>query len=97
MRLRLKLSKSKTFSLNAVFATYAYEFDKNGNVVVGDRTEWSYGRFGRFQGMSQNFSYTINNQTFKKLRDKLLGLDTPSKNKDDDDEDDEDIEEELEE
>ena len=96
MRLRLKLSKSKTFSMNAVFATYAYEFDKNGNVVVGDRTEWSYGRFGRFQGMSQNFSYTINNQTFKKLRDKLMGLDTSSKNKkDEDEEDEEDFEDEI--
>lgn len=92
MRLRLKLSKSKTFSLNAVFATYAYEFDKNGNVVVGDRTEWSYGRFGRFQGMSQNFSYTINNQTFKKLRDKLLGLDAPIKDKDNDEDEEEDEE-----
>lgn len=36
--------------MNAVFATYAYTFDKSGNVIVGDRTEWSYGRFGRFQG-----------------------------------------------
>ncbi|HAC42649.1 MAG TPA: kinase, partial [Paraprevotella xylaniphila] len=29
--------------------------------------EWSYGRFGRFQGMSQNLSYTFNNETFRKL------------------------------
>lgn len=66
-RIRLKLSKSYTFSMNAVFATYAYEFDKNGNVRVGDKTEWSHGRFGRFQGMSQNISYTFNNQTFSNL------------------------------
>lgn len=65
-RIRLKLSKSYTFSMNAVFATYAYEVDENGRVSVGDRTEYSYGRFGRFQGCSQNFSYTFNNQTFKK-------------------------------
>lgn len=89
-RIRLKLTKNYTFSLNAVFATYAYEFDKNGNVVIGDRTEWSYGRFGRFQGMSQNFSYTFNNQTFFKLRDKLLGRNTSSKSdREDDEEDDE--------
>lgn len=90
-RLRLKLSKNYTFSLNAVFATYAYEFDERGNVVVGDRTEWSYGRFGRFQGMSQNFSYTFNNETFKKIRNKLLGLDTgrEAKDEDEDEEDDE--------
>ena len=66
-RLRLKLSKNYTFSLNATWATYAYEFNENGQVVVGNRTEWSYGRFGRFQGMSQNLSYTFNNQTFKRL------------------------------
>lgn len=90
-RLRLKLSKNYTFSLNAVFATYAYEFDERGNVVVGDRTEWSYGRFGRFQGMSQNFSYTFNNETFKKIRNKLLGLDTAKDDNDDNDEEDDDF------
>lgn len=65
-RIRLKLLPNYTFSLAAVWATYAYQFDKNGNVYVGDRTEWSYGRFGRFQGMSQNLSYTFNNATFSK-------------------------------
>jgi hypothetical protein len=67
MRVRLKLSKSYTFSMSAVFATYAYQFDKDGNVYVGNRTEYSYGRFGRFQGMSQNISKTFNNEFFKKL------------------------------
>ena len=65
-RLRLKLTKNYTFSLNATWATYAYQFNERGQVVVGDRTEWSYGRFGRFQGMSQNLSYTFNNKTFDK-------------------------------
>ena len=67
MRVRIKTPWNYTFSMNAVFATYAYEFDENGNVREGDRTEWSYGRFGRFQGMSQNLSYTFNNETFSKL------------------------------
>lgn len=70
-RLRLKLGKNKTFSMAAVWATYAYKFNEQGQVVTSDRTEWSYGRFGRFQGMSQNLSYTFNNQTWKKLMDKL--------------------------
>lgn len=65
-RIRLKWGKT-TFNMNAVFNTYAYEFDKNGNVIVGNRTEWSYGRFGRFQGMSKNLSYTFNNQSLKKI------------------------------
>ena len=67
MNLRLKFPNNYTFNMNASFATYAYQFDENGNVVVGDRTEWSYGRFGRFQGYSGSFSYTLNNDTFKKL------------------------------
>ena len=67
MNLRLKFPNNYTFNMNASFATYAYQFDKSGNIVVGDRTEWSYGRFGRFQGYSGSFSYTLNNDTFKKL------------------------------
>lgn len=94
-RIRLKFGKT-TFNINAVFDTYAYEFDKNGNVVVGNRTEWSYGRFGRFQGISKNISYTFNNQSWKKIKDsitKLLGgrvkEDSGDKDKNDDDEDEE--------
>lgn len=66
MRLRMKFGKSYTFNMNAIFATYAYTFDKTGNVVVGDRTEWSYGRFGRFQGWGSSFNYTFNNDSWKK-------------------------------
>ena len=66
MNLRLKLTKNYTFNMNASFATYAYTFDKNGNVVTGNRTEWSYGRFGRFQGYGSSFNYTFNNDTWKK-------------------------------
>ena len=72
-RIRLKLTPQYTFSLSARFATYAYKFDENGNVVTSDRTEWSYGRFGRFQGMSQNISYTLNNQKLRQLFDRLRG------------------------
>ena len=85
-RLRVKLGKNKTYSFNAQWATYAYEIDENGRVYVGDRTEYSYGRFGRFQGMSHNFSYTFNNQTFKKWFGKG---DKKDKDKDKDKDDDE--------
>ena len=95
-RLRLKFGKT-TFNLNAVFQTYAYEFDSRGNVVVGNRTEWSYGRFGRFQGMSKNLSYSFNNQSWQKLKKfiaKLRGKggddDEDTKGKDDDEELDDD-------
>lgn len=74
-RLRLKLTKNYTFSFNATWATYAYTFNDRGQVVVGDRTEWSYGRFGRFQGMSQNLSYTFNNKTLTKIKNWFKGGD----------------------
>lgn len=67
MRIRLKWWKNYTFNMNAVFATYAYELDENGKPYVGEHTEWGYGRFGRFQGMSQNISYTLNPEKIKKL------------------------------
>ena len=96
MNLRLKLTKSYTFNMNASFATYAYQFDENGNVVVGDRTEWSYGRFGRFQGYSGSFSYTLNNDTFKKLFGKKDETEDKNKKKKEDSEDEEEDTEESE-
>ena len=67
MRLSLKWWKNYTFSINAVFATYAYELDANNRPIIGTHTEWSKGRFGRFQGMSQNISYTLTPEKIKKL------------------------------
>lgn len=97
MNLRLKLTKSYTFNMNASFATYAYQFDENGNVVVGDRTEWSYGRFGRFQEYSGSFSYTLNNDTFKKLFGKKEEDEKNKDNKGKEENEDEETEEETEE
>ena len=82
-RLRLKLSKSYTLNINAVFATYAYEADSVGaRPYIGNRTEYSYGRFGRFQGMSQNLSYTLDNKKLANLFKWLRG-ERVKKNKDD--------------
>lgn len=66
VRLRLKWWKNYTFNLNAVFATYAYELDDNGRQYVSNHTEYSKGRFGRFQGLSQNISFTLNPEKLKK-------------------------------
>ena len=86
-RLRLKLTKHYTFSLNATWATYAYEFNEQGRVIVGDRTEYSYGRFGRFQGMSQNWSYTFNNNTLNDWQNKWNRIFHRNRDTEDDDED----------
>ena len=94
MSLRLKWWKNYTFNMNAVFATYAYELDSHGKPYVGTHTEWGKGRFGRFQGTSQNISFTL---TPEKLR-KLFGhgdedeQDNKRKNKDDEEGIDTDIE-----
>lgn len=66
VRLRLKWWKSYTFNMNAVFATYAYELDADGNPYVGNHTEWGRGRLGRFQGTSQNISFTLTPEKLKK-------------------------------
>lgn len=66
MRIRLKWWKNYTFNMNAVFASYAYELDKDGKPYVGNRTLWGMGKFGRFQGTSQNFSFTLTPEKLKK-------------------------------
>ncbi len=66
-RLRLKWWKNYTFTLNAVFSTYAYELDENGRPYIGTHTEWSRGRFGRFQGMTQSIHYTLTPEKIRKL------------------------------
>lgn len=74
-RLRMKITKNYTLSMSSRFATYAYEFDENGNVYVGNRTEWSYGRFGRWSGYGTSFSWTLNNDTWNKIRKLFRGGD----------------------
>ena len=82
MSIRLKWWKHYTFNLNAVFATYAYDLDENGKPYIGTHTEWSRGRFGRFQGMTQNFNLTLNPE---KLRKWFGGGDKKDDEEDDDD------------
>ena len=84
MNLRLKLTKSYTFNMNASFATYAYQYDEKGNIYEGDKTEWSYGRFGRFSGYSGSFSYTFDNGTWKKWFGPKEGKDKKEKEVDED-------------
>jgi hypothetical protein len=83
-RLRLKLTKSYTLNLNAVFASYVYEADSVGaRPHVSDHTTyWSKGKMGRFQGMSQNLSYTISNDKVSQIIKWLRGERSGNKNKD---------------
>ena len=94
-RLRLKLTKSYTLNLNAVFASYVYEADSVGGAVrVSEHTTyWQQGKLGRFQGMSQNLSYTLDNtkvaNLFKWLRGEKPDKKDKNNKKKGDDEDDE--------
>ena len=87
-RLRLKLTKSYTLNLNAVFASYVYEADSVGATprLSEHTTYWGLGKIGRFQGMSQNLSYTIDNNkvanVFKWLRGEKIEKKGKDKDKD---------------
>ena len=95
MRLRLKWWKNYTFNMNAVFATYAWDLDENGKPYVGNHTEWGRGRFGRFQGMSQNISYTLTPEKIAKLFGGGSDEDKDIKNKDNNDASDEGIDTDI--
>lgn len=96
MRIRLKWWKNYTFNMNARFASYAYEVDEKGIPYEGNRTEWGMGRFGRFQGMSQNISYTLTPEKIKKLfGGKSEETDNKQRNKDDEEGPDTDIDTNL--
>ena len=79
--LRLKLSKSYTLNLSSSFASYVYELDSVGNIVESDHTTyWQQGKFGRFQSISQNFSYNLNNEKVMNFIKRLRGEKVDKKN-----------------
>ncbi len=66
--LRLKLTKSYTLNLNMVFDTYTYGYDEStGSPVRLNVPRWKAGKgIGRLRSTGTSFSYTLNNDTFKK-------------------------------
>ncbi|SDN80115.1 hypothetical protein SAMN04487900_103101 [Prevotella communis] len=84
-RIRLKLTKNYTLNMNAVFASYVYEADSVGARprLSEHTTYWEQGKIGRFQGMSQNLSYTISNEKISKIFKWLRGERENKKEKDD--------------
>ena len=92
--LRLKLTKSYTLNLSAVFASYVYEADSVGATPHESEhtTYWGQGKIGRFQGISQNLSYTLNNEKvgnfIKWLKGEKVDKKKDDKNKRNNDEDD---------
>ena len=67
--LRMKFSKSYTLQLSGSFDTYTYGYDQEtGRVYRVNVPRWKAGKgIGRLRGTQTSFSYTFNNDTFKKL------------------------------
>lgn len=65
--LRLKFSKNYTLNLNGQFDTYTYQADSKGNPIRVDVPRWKAGKgIGRLRSTGTSFSYTFNNDTFRK-------------------------------
>ena len=92
--LRLKLTKSYTLNIAALFASYVYEADSVGATprVSEHTTYWGQGKWGRWGGISHNLDYNLNNEKVIKLFKRLTGQkvdddkDKKKKKEEDDDE-----------
>jgi hypothetical protein len=66
--IRLKITKSYTLNLSAVFDTYTYAYNETTKQAYKiDKPRWTVGKgLGRLRSTGTSFSYTFNNDTFKK-------------------------------
>jgi len=66
--IRLKFGSKYTLNLSGSFQPYTYILNSAGNPVKTNTTQFEkYGIPGRLTGTGTSFSYTLNNETFKKL------------------------------
>ena len=66
--IRLKFGSKYTLNLSTSFQPYTYILNSAGNPVRTNTTQFEkYGIPGRMTGTGTSFSYTLNNDTFKKL------------------------------
>lgn len=64
--IRLKLTKRFSLNLSGQFDPYRYVYNDRGNIVRSNQLRWDYGQAMHFKGTRTSFSYTFNNNTFKK-------------------------------
>ncbi|MDR0829513.1 MAG: LPS-assembly protein LptD [Prevotellaceae bacterium] len=64
--IRIKITKSYTLNLSTTFNPYMYGLNDDGNPVLINELRSSHGKAPWFNGTSTSFSYTLNNNTFKK-------------------------------
>ena len=63
----LRLTKGFNLNLSAVWDVYTYELNEAGNPVRVNKPRWTVGKgIGRLSSTGTSFSYTFNNDTFKK-------------------------------
>ncbi|MDE6654284.1 MAG: LPS-assembly protein LptD, partial [Muribaculaceae bacterium] len=75
----LRLTKSLNLNLSATWDVYTYQLNSSGNPVRVNKLRVLSGKgYGRLRSTGTSFSYTLNNDTFKKLfnKDKDKGKDT---------------------
>ena len=78
--LRIKL-KNYSLNLTGSFDPYMYGLTTSGSPVRINELRWNHGKFPRFLGTSTSYSYTFNNDTFKKWFGKK-GKNTDTENPD---------------
>ncbi|MBQ1933175.1 MAG: LPS-assembly protein LptD [Muribaculaceae bacterium] len=67
----LRLVKNFNLNLSAVWDVYTYQLNSYGNPVRVNVPRWEVGKgWGRLSSTGTSFSYTFNNDTFKKLRER---------------------------
>lgn len=80
----LRLVKNFNLNLSAVWDVYTYQLNSAGNPVRVNIPRWKAGKgIGRLSSTGTSFSYTFNNNTFKRKKDKK---DTKNGNDESDDE-----------
>ena len=70
--LRIKIPKvNYTINLQTQLDPYMYELDAAGRPVHTNKQYWHNGRFPHWNGIGTSINYTFNNQTFKKLAERI--------------------------
>lgn len=70
--LRIKIPKvNYTINLQTQLDPYMYELDAAGRPVHTNKQYWHNGRFPHWNGVGTSINYTFNNQTFKKLTERI--------------------------
>ncbi|MCP9610891.1 putative LPS assembly protein LptD [Coprobacter tertius] len=70
----IKLTKDFNLQMSATFDTYTYQLNSAGQPVRVNIPRWKAGKgLGRLSSTGTSFSYTLNNNTFKRKKDNKKG------------------------